>query len=143
VTSSRITIALIISPWSAPALIVIAATIYAGAWPFHYELGWITACSVVMAYVGLLLWGLPLFRWLQRLQRLDLLTLIGCGAIGGVIFIFAFGAVLSILFESPLFSRNPRDLWLSVLWGLVLGSTVAATFGLIAGVPTGRTRLHH
>jgi hypothetical protein len=66
--------------------------------------------------------------------------LTGCGALGGVIFLLAFSAVLVFVLNSPLIRLTLRDLTLDVGWGVILGSAVAVTFGLIAGVPE---RLRH
>ena len=86
--------------------------------------------------VGLLLVGLPLFYWLRKTQRLDLLGLVAGGALGGVIFLVVFSGALALRLGSPLAFR---DLILDVGWGVILGSAVAVTFGFIVGVP-GRAR---
>jgi hypothetical protein len=136
VNSKRIVLAALLSPWTAPATLIIAATMVARRWPFNFSLWQTAGLGVLPAYGGLVLVGLPLFFWLRRTQRLDLVTLTVCGALGAVLFLLAFTTVLSFVMESALGSR---ELILDVWYGLLLGSAVAIAFGAIAGVP-GRRR---
>jgi len=123
---------MVLSPWSAPALIIVAATLYTGHWPFNFDLHFVAGIGVLPAYGGLLLVGLPLFYWLRRTQRLDLVRLVAGGAVGGVIFLVVFSIALAWIIRSPF---TPRDLGLDVAYGVLLGTAVAITFGFIAGVP--------
>src|SRR5262249_51371391 len=91
---------------------------------------------------GLFLVGLPLYHWLRKTGRLDLLKLTVCGAVGGVAFLVVFSAILVLIIRSPYTPLTLRDLILDLGWGIILGAAVAVTFGLIAGVP-GRIRHAH
>jgi hypothetical protein len=135
-STKRIALAAVLSPWSAPALIIIGATLYARRWPFNFDLHFVAGVGVLPAYGGLLLVGLPLFFWLRKTNRLDLLRLVIGGVLGGIIFLVIFSGALALILRSPL---TLRDLTLDVVWGVILSSAVALTFGFIVGVP-GRAR---
>jgi homospermidine synthase len=76
VTRLRIGLAVLLSPWAAPALVILMA--------------------VVTSYTAVVLLGLPLFTWLKRHRRLDWPTLVACGAAAGVICFFVFEVLLEI-----------------------------------------------
>jgi hypothetical protein len=55
----RIGLAVFLSPWSAPALIILMSVVTARGWPFHYELGLIVTISVLTSYMAVVILGLP------------------------------------------------------------------------------------
>jgi uncharacterized iron-regulated membrane protein len=68
-SSKRVALATILSPWSAPALIIMAATLSARRWPFAFDLHFVAGIGVLPSYGGMLLVGLPLFYWLRKIQK--------------------------------------------------------------------------
>jgi len=130
--SNREILAIIIAPWVSPLVIIVTAIVRSGGWPFHFEINIIISHAVLTSYAGLLIIGVPIFRILRRLGRLNLLMLIFAGGIGGVVVFILFSLLLSLALGSKphlAFSTS------SVLWGSILGASVAVVYGLIAGVP--------
>lgn len=130
--SNREALAFIIAPWASPIVIIAAATIRSGGWPFHYEINIIVSHAIITSYAGLIIIGIPIFRILRRLGKLNLLTLIFVGGICGVLVFMVFSVLLSFALSSKshlAFSIS------SILWGSILGTSVAVVYGLIAGVP--------
>ena len=130
-------LAAFLAPWSAPILIVLGAVIDAGGWPFHYELGLIVSISVIAAYLGLLLFGLPTLWALRRIGFENIFTITIAGAfIGAIVFsvflvLFAFGLGSHIVINNVLSGTS---------WGMGLGFVVSLTYAIIAGL-TRRTIL--
>lgn len=140
-TKLRLGLATILSPWSSPALIIVISMVAARGWPFHYELPWILAVSVVTSFIAIVLLGLPLFFWLRRNQKLTWPRFVAAGAVAGVICFFAFEIMFVLLLNSE-FTTESRSLLLSLSWGAILGAVVSGTFSMVAGLPTrqkGRT----
>jgi hypothetical protein len=140
VTRQRIGLAVLLSPWAAPALVILMAVVSARGWPFHYELGLVVFASVVTSYAVVMLLGLPLFKWLKTHQRLDWPTLVACGAAAGVICFFAFEVLLAVLRGST-FAAVAHTALLASVWGVTLGAGVSAMFSLIVGLPAKQARI--
>jgi len=129
----RIVLAVLLSPWAAPFLIIAAATMYARRWPFNFDLPHLAGMGVLPAYGGMLLVGLPLFQSLRKAHRLDLMRLMAYGALGGSLFLLVVVSAFSRILGSA--SISMREIVLDVVWGALLGGAVAAAFAFIAGVP--------
>lgn len=130
--SARLVLAALLAPWTVPIVLVVAETTRARAWPFHYESGWILSTAIVAGHVGFWIIGLPLVKLLRRLGRLNLLILTLCGALAGAAVFVLFGVFLALALGSLLYSSVNS---LMLVWGGILGASVAASFGSIAGVP--------
>ena len=139
-TRLRIGLAVLLSPWAAPALVILMAIVTSRGWPFHYELGLTVIVSVVISYAAVVLLGLPLFTWLKRHRKLDWPTLVVCGAAAGVICFFVFEVLLAVLVRSTFAAVAHTALPASV-WGVTLGAGVSATFSLIVGLPARQVRI--
>lgn len=139
-TRLRIGLAVLLSPWAAPILVILLAVAASREWPFHYELGLIVIVSAATSYAAVVLVGLPLFKWLKRRQRLDWPTLVACGAAAGIICFFVFEVMLAIVLRST-FTTVAHTALLASVWGVTLGAGVSATFSLIVGLPARLTRI--
>jgi len=133
VRTYRIALAMLLSPWAAPGLIIAAATMYARRWPFNFDLPYVAGMGVLPAYAAMVLVGLPLFQSLRKSHRLDLARLMVHGALGGCLFLLIGVSAFSRILGSA--SISVREIVLDVVWGALLGSAVAAAFAFIAGVP--------
>ena len=132
-------LATLFAPWAAPIVLIGWQNLEAvvkGKWPvqFYYGLPWIVIIAVFTSYIALFAIGLPLVRVLCRYGRLNLLFLTACGGIAGA----AVFMVFDVIFAWSLGSQPDFDilgLLAIVLYGGVLGGSVAVSFGLIAGIP--------
>ena len=133
VRTYRIALAILLSPWAAPGLIIAATTMYARRWPFNFDAAYVAGIGVLPAYAGMVLVGLPLFQSLRKSHRLDLARLMAHGALGGSLFLLIGVSAFSRILGSA--SISIREIVLDIVWGALLGSAVAAAFAFIAGVP--------
>ena len=134
-SETRTALATLFAPWAAPIVIVgadyLTAVVKTKKWSvqfFDYGFPWMVIIAVFTSYIALFTIGLPLVRVLRRYGKLNLLFLTASGGIAGVaVFMF---------FDWSIGSQLDFDrLLTTVLYGGVLGSSVAASFGLIAGIP--------
>lgn len=131
-SEKRLILAALIAPWTAPIVFILGVAIQAKTWSLPYELWGTIALAVFTGYIGLLLLGLPLVRLLRSFGILNLPILIFFGALGGVMMLALFNAILAFTLGSPLTLNIDRS---TLIWGSVLGASVATSFGLIAGIP--------
>lgn len=133
--NKRKLLAIIVAPLM-PAIAIIGESILTTmSWPFNqtdYKL--IILSSVVMSCLGLLIFGFPGIKILQKRSMLSLINLGIYGAVCGtfvfIVFLLGLGFFLNSTGE---FSVG------SIIGGAVLGSLVAITYGLISGI-TNRSR---
>ena len=114
---------------------IVLAMAFALQQPSRYELTLTLLVIVPLAYVGVGLFGLPVYLWLKRRQRLIWWRFTGWGAGAGMILFWLLDSVMLLLGPQLGTSWNFHGFLLGTVWGLVVGLTVAATFVVIAGVP--------
>ena len=138
----RVALACALSPLSAPVAIILMGMVIARALPTYRELGFAILTTLPTAYIGTLLFGLPIFYSLRRRQRVSWLTLAIAGAAGGPISLLAFLVVVSRLFGYGLqVPRAPEEVNLILfefLYSVFPGLVVAVTFAAIVGAPRWR-----
>ena len=102
---------------------------------YYYSYPWEILTAAFTGYIGLFVIGIPLVRVLRRYSRLNLLFLTAYGGIAGaVVFVFFIGIFSWSLGSQPHFDGILKLLAMLLLGG-VLGASVAAAYGLIAGMP--------
>ncbi len=140
-SETRTALATLFAPWAAPIVLIGWQNLEAvvkGKWPvqFYYSLPWVVITAVFTSYIALFAIGLPLVRVLRRYSKLNFLFLTASGGIAGAAVFIFFNVIFSwSLGSQPDFDDTLLRLLTTVLYGGVLGSSVAASFGLIAGIP--------
>ena len=87
--------------------------------------------SVIFSYSGMFILGLPAVYFLKRFGRFNLGWVLVAGVVGGAVVWFVFLELFSRSLES-----ESGVSYLSIVSGAIMGSLVALTYGLIAGVRT-------
>ena len=126
----RNVIAILLAPLAAPLMAVGIPVIDSGfTWPFNSsDIWWIIVVAAIFSYSGFFLIGKPVVRRLARSMTLGLLSITTVGAIAGIVVFVIFGIVLAFLLRSTTdFSFG------AVIYGGILGASVALIYGLIAG----------
>jgi hypothetical protein len=141
-SSLRVTLACALSPLSAPVAMILAGMVIARALPTYRDFGLMIWTTLPTAYVGTLLFGLPIFYSLSRCQRLSWLTLAVAGAVGGPVLLLAFLVVVAHVFgyglQVPRAPEEVNSILFEVLYSVFLGFVVAVTFAAISGAPRWR-----
>lgn len=88
--------------------------------------------SIVFGYLPCLLLGVPLIRFLERRNSLNVVNITLCGSLLGIVTFYIFGFVVSVVLGSP---KSVIPELREVLSGATLGASVAMPFSLIAGFP--------
>lgn len=127
----RKVLAVLLAPLAAPALAILIPVVQSRSWPFHYEVPVIVFSATLMGYGGFFLIGLPSILLLRRFGWLNFPVLIVCGALSGIIVFNVFLVLLSTLLGTAEYYRPSLS---GTLWGMTIGASVAALFGLIAGI---------
>jgi hypothetical protein len=98
-------------------------------WPVNSsDIWWVVVVAAIFSYLGFFLIGKPIVRRLARFMTLGLASITAIGAIAGTVVFAIFGFVLAFLLSSITdFSFG------SVIYGGILGASVALIYGLIAG----------
>jgi hypothetical protein len=117
----------VLAPWTAPVLILVHAAITNWGWPLGQLLPLIVAGSVIGAYAGSFLVGLPVVYVLTRFGVLSLLSLSLSGGAGGVLVYYFFSTFIGVVFDP-----SAEFGLIKGAWGASLGAGVALVFGLIA-----------
>ncbi|WP_308366717.1 MULTISPECIES: hypothetical protein [unclassified Microbulbifer] len=122
---------------------IILAFVFAPLVPTIYFLGFmepvgknvilmLLVYSICFSYLPTLLLGLPLVSYLRKVHRLNLVNVVAIGAAGGMIVFYVFGFVFSAMLDS---SKSVTPAISELIWGAILGMSVAIPFSLIAGIP--------
>ena len=134
-TRTRIVLAALLSPWSAPIAFIILSMAFWLRPLTHYDLNLTLLVVVPLAYVGVGLLGLPIYLWQKRRQHLTWWSFTGWGAGAAMILFWLLDAVMVLFGRQLGASWDFHGFLLGMVLGLGVGFTVAATFALIAGVP--------
>ena len=123
----RSVLAAALAPLSVPLLFAITFVLSSGS----ASLGWTVFAFLtasLISYAGLVFIGMPLVWLLERIEMLNLWTILLAGVIGGA----TYTAIIEFVFDYSPESAETFGVG-SVVFGAVCGFLVALTFGLIAG----------
>ena len=121
----RFQLASVIAPCT-PALLIFIGGVQTQSFQLNFL---IVGLALLTGYLGFFIVGYPLIYLLRRAGMLSLPALMFSGPVFDILVFYFFSLFLSFL----LGSSAPFGLSAS-LWGALLGSCVALSFGLIAGI---------
>lgn len=95
----------------------------------------IIGIATPFSYLGLFVFGVPLFLLLRTHNRISMPPFLFVGAVGGIAVYTVFALLMSALLETQYQFEIVH-----VLWGSCLGFGVAVVFCLIAGITSASSR---
>ena len=126
----RKVLAIIVAPLT-PAILMIGLPVLSSwSWPFNdsdYKI--VIIVSVIFGYLGFGVFGIPIVYWLNKNNKLNLISISLAGAAtGSIVF-----SLFSVLLGLALNSTTSINLGI-ILWGAALGLSVSLIYGGISGI---------
>lgn len=123
----RVVLAFLIAPLIPSILLYVVAGDIGKNWVIMMLL-----FSVFFSYLPSLLFGIPFVLWLQKKNRFNLINVMIFGAVAGMMVLYVFRFIFAAILDS---SASLVPGISDLIWGAILGISVALPFSLIAGIP--------
>ena len=131
-TINRTKLAYILAPAFPTLYMLVMPYISGSAYTGRHDILLVLLFSLPISYLSCLLFGFPLIAFLRRKDFLNLINVVACGAVMGMLIYCLFGYGFSAFLDSYV---SNVSLVKVLLWGAILGVMVALPFSLIAGIP--------
>ncbi len=122
----RFFLALILCPLLSSLLFSIVEPIAAGRAPNFKLIIGILPIFYIFTFLGLIVFGLPIYFLLKKLDILNLVSLTISGGLTGIIYM--------VIFQFVLFPKVTSSEIIAFIPGLLMGAMSALIFGLLSGI---------
>jgi len=129
----RFILSLIITPLIVSIVAYLTEIVFSGQTPSMRLIISMIPIFYVFTFIGLIVLGLPVYYFLKKIKRLNILFLIISGGLFGIIYMILFTFVLS--------GKISSFDWTSAFPGFLMGASTALVFGIIAGIPFFRKQM--